>query len=146
LEPRERVLAQRHDAVLLAFAQAEHQSDTLDVDVVDAEADKLVSAQPRRVKDFYHRAIPQPDHLVLFGGEALGWRRSEALDESGRRSVEDVTAEVATIDCALELRQQGLSIPEIAATLEAEGRSTKRGGRWHPTTVQRLLARHGRTP
>lgn len=80
------------------------------------------------------------------GGEALGWRRGQALDASGRRCCEDVIHEGETIDRALELREQGLSIPQIAAALEAEGRRTKRGGRWHATTVQRLLARHGRAP
>ena len=39
------------------------------------------------------------------------------------------------------LRNEGRTIPEIIAALEAEGRATKRGGRWHPTTVQRILRR-----
>jgi DNA invertase Pin-like site-specific DNA recombinase len=80
------------------------------------------------------------------GGEALGWQRVEATDEHGRRRCEDVGHELATINRVLELRQQGFSIPDIAARLEAEGWRTKRGGRWHPTTVQRILARHGRAP
>ena len=42
----------------------------------------------------------------------------------------------------LELQRDGLSVREIAAVVDAEGRHTKRGGRWHPTTVQRILQRH----
>jgi len=83
---------------------------------------------------------------VRLGAEALGWRRCDATDAGGRRSYEDVAPEAATIARVLELRQEGRSIPEIVAALIAEGRRTKRGGRWHATTVQRILARHGKTP
>ena len=34
-----------------------------------------------------------------------------------------------------------LSICQIAATLNAEGAPAKRGGRWHPTTIARVLGR-----
>jgi len=76
------------------------------------------------------------------GGEGLGWRRVDALDDAGRRRFEDVVQEGETIDRIFELRAQGLSIPDIVAVLEAAGRPTKRAVRWHPTTVQRILARH----
>jgi hypothetical protein len=35
----------------------------------------------------------------------------------------------------------GLSIRQIAETLNAVGVPAKRGGRWHPTTVARVLGR-----
>ena len=78
---------------------------------------------------------------VRLGAEPLGWRRSEALDASGRRCCEEVIDEGVTIRRVRELRRQGLAIKEIIATLEAEGRQTKRGGRWHATTIQRILRR-----
>lgn len=78
---------------------------------------------------------------VRLGGEAFGWRRSEELDENGRRRCEEAGDERETIQRVRELRRQGLLIKEIIATLEAEGRPTKRGARWHPTTVHRLLQR-----
>jgi len=78
---------------------------------------------------------------VRLGAEALGWHRSAATDAKGRRCCEDVATEGATIRRMRELRQQGLYVREIAAALEAEGRQTKRGGRWHATTIQRILAR-----
>jgi DNA invertase Pin-like site-specific DNA recombinase len=78
---------------------------------------------------------------VRLGAEPLGWRRSEALDASGRRAGEEVADEVATVARILELQEQGRSVRDIARALAAEGRQTKRGGRWHPTTIQRILAR-----
>jgi DNA invertase Pin-like site-specific DNA recombinase len=49
--------------------------------------------------------------------------------------------EAATLARILELRSEGASLPRIVAALEAEGRPSKRGGRWHPTTVARVLQR-----
>ena len=48
--------------------------------------------------------------------------------------------EAATVARVLELRAGGVSVRGIAAQLDAEGH-VARGGRWHPTTVARLLAR-----
>jgi DNA invertase Pin-like site-specific DNA recombinase len=49
--------------------------------------------------------------------------------------------EQETLGRARELRAAGSSIREIATALNEEGRSTKRGTRWHPTTVARVLRR-----
>jgi tryptophan 2,3-dioxygenase len=38
-----------------------------------------------------------------------------------------------------ELRSEGMSLREIAEVLDAEGLRPKRGGRWHPYGVSRLL-------
>ena len=78
---------------------------------------------------------------VRLGGAALGWERGEAVDAAGRRvvvAVEDVAGTVARI---LALKADGLTLRGIAEILAAEGRSTKAGGRWHATTVQRVIAR-----
>jgi site-specific DNA recombinase len=83
---------------------------------------------------------------VALGGEALGWRRSAATDESGRRVCEEMAGEAATIARMLELSDEGLSVRAIAKQMELEGRTTKRGGRWHATTVQRVLERHRASP
>jgi site-specific DNA recombinase len=48
-------------------------------------------------------------------------------------------AEQAAVRRIRRLRQDGLSLREIAAALEAEGVPAKRGGKWHPVTVARVL-------
>ena len=78
---------------------------------------------------------------VKLGGAALGWTRGDATDAHGRRVVEDVGAEAETVGRIVALRAEGASLREIAATLDAEGRTTKRGGRWAAETVRKVLAR-----
>jgi DNA invertase Pin-like site-specific DNA recombinase len=78
---------------------------------------------------------------VRLGGEPFGWKRSAVTDDHGRRRLESVAGELATADRVVELHAAGMSVRDIVAVLEAEGRRTKRGGRWHVTTVQRLLKR-----
>lgn len=49
--------------------------------------------------------------------------------------------EQSTIARIVELSGEGLSLRQIGDRLTAEGRFPKRGGRWHPTVVRRVLAR-----
>lgn len=78
---------------------------------------------------------------VQLGGEALGWRRSDERDDHGRRIVEDVRSEAQVVDRIGELRGAGLTLRAIAHKLTAEGHPTKRGGRWHSSTVRNVLKR-----
>lgn len=78
---------------------------------------------------------------VKIGGEAFGWRRSDALDEDGRRVIVLDDEEVATIVRICQLRASGASLRTIALALNAESRKTKRGGRWDATTVRKILGR-----
>ena len=78
---------------------------------------------------------------VRLGGAALGWERGEAVGAAGRRVVVAVEDEADTVARILALKADGLSLRGIAEILAAEGRSTKAGGRWHATTVQRVIAR-----
>jgi len=78
---------------------------------------------------------------VKLGGECLGWQRTEATDEDGRRIVADIEREVSTVERIVELREAGLSLRAIAAALTDEGHATKRGGRWQANTVRKVLAR-----
>lgn len=79
---------------------------------------------------------------VPLGADPLGWRRADALDGAGHRARVEATEEMATVARVLELQAAGLGVRAIAAALSAEGCATKRGRRWHPTTVQRILDRH----
>ncbi|TWA71896.1 DNA invertase Pin-like site-specific DNA recombinase [Azospirillum baldaniorum] len=67
------------------------------------------------------------------GAAPLGYRR----DLAGGLAVDEEEAE--TVRRASELREAGSTLQAIADTLTAEGRRTKRGGRWHPGTVSYLL-------
>lgn len=49
--------------------------------------------------------------------------------------------EAAVIARVVDLRNAGQTLQEIADALNAEGISTKRGGRWYPTTVKNILER-----
>lgn len=82
---------------------------------------------------------------VRLGGEALGWRRADR-DAEGRKVVEVDEAECATVARIAELRRAGVTLRGICAALKAEGRATKRGGRWAPATVAKVLARVAATP
>lgn len=77
------------------------------------------------------------------GAEGLGWRRTDATDANGRRLVERVEEEERVLSRIAALNAQGLTVRAIAAQLAAEGLRTKRGGRWHPTQVHRVLRRLG---
>lgn len=76
---------------------------------------------------------------VRLGAPGLGWRRADATDAEGRRVVEPVDAEAAAVARARALRAEGATLREVAARLAAEGFTTKKGARWHPTTVARAL-------
>ncbi|WP_243338574.1 recombinase family protein [Anaeromyxobacter soli] len=83
---------------------------------------------------------------VRIGGEALGWRRTTETDAEGRRVWTPDLQEQATAQRIRELRDAGRSLRHICVVLVAEGRPTKRGGRWQPQTVAQVLARHNPTP
>jgi DNA invertase Pin-like site-specific DNA recombinase len=68
------------------------------------------------------------------GRPPFGWRAA------GRELVED-PAEQTTLARIRELHGQGRSLRGIGAVLEGEGRRPRRGLRWHPATVARILAR-----
>jgi DNA invertase Pin-like site-specific DNA recombinase len=50
-----------------------------------------------------------------------------------------VAEEQAAISRAMEMRQAGKSLRQIAEVLEREGHHTRTGGTWHPPMVARLL-------
>ncbi len=78
---------------------------------------------------------------VRLGAAGLGWKRSDARDETGRLSIDDVEEERATVQRIIALRATGMSLRDIAHALAGEGRRTKRGGRWAPETVRLVVKR-----
>jgi DNA invertase Pin-like site-specific DNA recombinase len=78
---------------------------------------------------------------VRLGRDALGWERTDASDAHGRLVVADLVDETDTVQQIVALSAEGMPLRAIAARLEAEGRRTKRGGRWYASTVQAVLRR-----
>jgi DNA invertase Pin-like site-specific DNA recombinase len=69
-----------------------------------------------------------------FGSPAFGLRAAgKALAPDERE--QEAIARIAELD------SEGKSLREIIAALESEGVPSKRGGRWHPATVNRVLTR-----
>lgn len=69
---------------------------------------------------------------------ALQFKKSQGV-KLGAPALEDQ----ATIQRALALKGEGLTLRAIAEALTAEGFKTLKGGRWEAMTVKRLLARAG---
>ena len=72
------------------------------------------------------------------GAPAFGY---EARDKGLVESEE----EQSTVKRIVELRDSGASLREICATLESEGRKSKRGSSWQPMAIKRVLDRMVRT-
>jgi DNA invertase Pin-like site-specific DNA recombinase len=66
------------------------------------------------------------------GSPPYGWQAVEG-------QLVPAQAEQQAIVRAKALRAAGLSLREIGDVLHAEGHSAKRGGRWHPQTLARVL-------
>lgn len=74
-----------------------------------------------------------------FGSPPFGFKAEERALVPDEREQEAIALMVA-------MRREGASLPTIAARLTEEGFTSKRGGPWHPTTVQRALVRAGADP
>lgn len=76
------------------------------------------------------------------GGYAYGAPRF------GQQSVDGVLADNEREESAIRLmkrwKREGASIREIVDRLNSEGIPSKRGGKWHPTTVARILSPEAR--
>lgn len=77
------------------------------------------------------------------GRPGLGEAFTDDTDANGRRMLAPVADEAETVTRILALRASGHTLRDIAGTLTAEGRKTKRGGKWQAETVNKVLARAG---
>lgn len=82
--------------------------------------------------------------------EAIGERTAAAMAHLkaqgvalGAPSLGQTDAEADTVARILELRAENMPLRQIADTLTAEGRCTKRGGKWAAETVRKVLTRAG---
>jgi len=74
------------------------------------------------------------------GQPPFGWRA--ARDERGRRGLLEQDPNEQRILATLKAWQaEGLPLAEVARRANAEGLPTRRGARWHPTSISRVLGR-----
>jgi len=69
-----------------------------------------------------------------YGSPPMGYRAM------GRELIPD-EAEQAAVRRIIKLRGEGQSLRQIANVLDIEGLRSKRGGSWHPQTINRVLER-----
>lgn len=83
------------------------------------------------------------DGGYAYGSPRFGYRSEKRTRGSRVESVlvED-PAQQDTIARMRELRAEGLSLRQVAATLNEEQRPAKRGGTWHPRTVATALGEY----
>jgi DNA invertase Pin-like site-specific DNA recombinase len=77
----------------------------------------------------------------LKGTGKLGGNRGniDRANAAARKVADDHAAKV--IDTIAPLKEAGLTLQQIADTLNKSGVLTSRGGQWHPTTVSNILKR-----
>lgn len=68
------------------------------------------------------------------GAAPLGFRYEK--DDDGTAKLVESEEESASISRCKALRAQGLTLRQVAERLNAEGIPTKRGGKWHASTVR----------
>ncbi|MEJ7816854.1 MAG: recombinase family protein, partial [Rubrobacter sp.] len=82
--------------------------------------------------------------FAQFERRLIGQRTREALakrQEAGVRLGRERAITPQTEERARALRAEGLSIRRIAASLAEEGHRPPGGGKWQPSTLQRVLSR-----
>ena len=82
--------------------------------------------------------------FAQFERRLIGQRTKDALAQkraAGVRLGRPRALPATTDSLILSLRSSGLTLPAIAERLTTMGVATGQGGRWHPTTVRRILLR-----
>lgn len=81
------------------------------------------------------RQVKQSEGGYAYGAPPFGWKANKEHE-----LVED-PAEQLALARIRELDDEGKSLRGIAAVLEAEGHRPRRGQRWHPNSIARVLER-----
>jgi DNA invertase Pin-like site-specific DNA recombinase len=96
-----------------------------------AQMEREVIGERTRSALAFKRANGQPTSHPPLGFRANGRRRHMA----------PVPEELAVVRRIISLWRQGWSYRAIAAELNSDGAPSKQGGRWHHTTVRKVIAR-----
>lgn len=76
---------------------------------------------------------------AALGAAPFGFQRVESAD--GTPTLDPAPEEMLVVDEIRALRDHGLTLRDIATRLNEGARRTKRGGRWHASTVRGILSR-----
>ena len=79
------------------------------------------------------------------GADAYGWKRGGDVDAFGRKKLVPVKEEIEILGECQALRALGFTFKQIADTFNSQGKPTKRGGRWFPSTVRNYCTKRGKT-
>jgi DNA invertase Pin-like site-specific DNA recombinase len=80
----------------------------------------------------------------ILGADAYGWKRGPEVDSFGRKKLVPVKEEIEIIGQCQALRALGFTFKQIADTFNAQGKPTKRGGKWFPSTVRNYCKKRGK--
>lgn len=70
------------------------------------------------------------------GATKFGWKRSNSLDKHGRKKLVPDTQELQILYECKALRDSGYTYQQIADKFNAEGKPSKRGGKWYASAVR----------
>ena len=70
------------------------------------------------------------------GAPSYGWMYSEDTDENGHKKLIRNPDESSHLQLCLALREMGFTYKQIADKFNSEGVPSKRGGKWHPSSVR----------
>lgn len=138
---QEQLLAEAHRAGAQVFSTSDSESAVL-VNDPDDPSRRLIRQVLGAVSEYERCMITLRMHAgrrrkAAAGGYA-GGAPGYGLRASGGALVADQD-EAAIVDRMRAMRASGASLRDICAALNDEGVSTKRGGRWSPSAVSRIL-------
>lgn len=127
--------------VLLSTSAAENEMLSNDADDPSREMIRVILSAVNRYEKKMIRLRMRNGRITKAsrGGYAYGAPHFGVRAEDHELVPDD--SEQATLTRMRELAGAGNSLRQICAALDSEGLPPKRGGRWHPVTVQRALAR-----
>jgi DNA invertase Pin-like site-specific DNA recombinase len=76
--------------------------------------------------------------------QARNRKRAERGKCEGRKAVGEMAGEQVVVDRIWRLREEGLTTRQIAGALDAEGITTRGGGKWSHSVVARVVSRERR--
>ena len=105
---------------------------------------KVIAARTRTIMRAYQASGRRMSHKTPFGWRAGPDRviAGSSGEERTIKMLEEDPEEQATIREIVRLRSEGHSLREICMDLEGQGRG-RRGMRWYPVQINRILARAG---